>query len=40
MISEYYSKRFCAEEPSKIENYESAINDENEVWDLHHRLEI
>lgn len=30
---------FC-DTPEKIENYQEAINDTTEVWDLHHRLEL
>lgn len=32
------SKLFCTE-PEKIENYELAISDKENVWECHHRLE-
>lgn len=32
-------KRFCREDISLIENYEKALNDPNETWHCHHRLE-
>lgn len=31
---------YCCEDISLIENYERALNDENEVYVVHHRLEI
>ena len=40
MINEYYSKRFCKEDISKIENYDKAIADTTQVWHCHHRTEI
>lgn len=33
-------QRYCRDEISKIENYEQAINDKENVWDCHHRLEL
>lgn len=32
--------KFCSEDPSLIENYDKAILDENNTWEIHHRLEI
>jgi hypothetical protein len=32
--------KFCCEDPSLIENYDKAILDENNTWEIHHRLEI
>lgn len=32
--------RFCKDDISKIENYEQAINDKENVWCCHHRLEL
>lgn len=32
-------KRYC-KEYWKIENYEKAINDDSQIWEVHHRLEI
>lgn len=40
MINEYKAKRYCKEDLSKIENYEQAVNDTTQVWDLHHRDEV
>lgn len=40
MISEKYSKMFCKEDISLIENYKIAINDKTEIWECHHRNEI
>lgn len=40
MINEYYAKKFCKDDISKIENYEKAIADMTQTWDLHHRLEL
>ena len=38
MISKSINK-LCKEDPSLIENYYIAVNDKNEMWDCHHRLE-
>lgn len=32
--------KFCKDDISKIENYEQAINDTENVWCCHHRLEL
>ena len=40
MINEKQAKKFCKEDISKIENYEQAVNDTTQVWDLHHRTAI
>lgn len=40
MINEYKAKRYCKDDISKIENYEKAISDDTQMWDLHHRLEL
>ena len=40
MINEYYAKKFCKDDISKIENYDKAIADTSQTWDLHHRLEL
>ena len=40
MINEYYAKKFCKDDISKIENYEKAVADTTQTWDLHHRLEL
>lgn len=40
MINEHNAKKFCKEDISKIENYDKAIADTTQVWDLHHRTEI
>lgn len=39
MINSYNVKKYCCENPSLIENYEIAVNDKHEKWDIHHRLE-
>lgn len=40
MINEYYAKRFCKEDISKIENYDKAVADTTQTWHCHHRTEI
>lgn len=40
MINEIVTKKYCKEDLSKIENYDKAIADTTQVWDLHHRTEI
>lgn len=40
MISEKYANSYCSEDISNIENYELAIADDSQCWDLHHRMEI
>ena len=40
MINEYYAKNFCCEDLSLIENYEFAINDTIQTWEIHHRGEV
>lgn len=35
-----FAKKCCCEDISLIENYEKAVNDKNQIWDLHHKLEI
>ena len=40
MINEQHVKRYCCEDISKIENYEEALNDNTQTWDVHHRAEI
>ena len=39
MINEYYAKKFCKEDISKIKNYDEAIADTTQVWDCHHMTE-
>ena len=36
MISESY-KKYCCEDPSLIENYDKAIADTTQTWEIHHR---
>lgn len=31
---------YCRVDISKIENYDKAINDNTQIWHIHHRLEI
>lgn len=40
MISETQVKRYCSEDISNIENYDKAINDKTQIWDIHHKLEV
>ena len=40
MINVKKAQKYCKEDLSKIENYEQAMNDTTQVWDLHHRTEI
>lgn len=39
MISERNVKMFCCDDISNIENYDKAVADTTQVWDLHHRME-
>ena len=34
------AKQYCKEDISLIENYDKAINDDTQIWVLHHRLEL
>lgn len=40
MINEKQAHKFCRDDLSKIENYEKAIADTTQTWDLHHKLEL
>ena len=40
MINIRQAKRYCKEDLYKIENYDKAISDTTQTWDLHHRTEI
>ena len=40
MINEKTARKYCRDDLSKIENYEKAIADTTQTWDLHHRLEL
>ena len=40
MINEKATSKYCRDDLSKIENYEKAIADTTQTWDLHHRLEL
>ena len=40
MINEYYVTKYCCEDLSLIENYELAVNDHTQMWEIHHRGEI
>lgn len=40
MISVKQAKLYCKDDISKIENYEQAINDKDNEWVCHHRLEL
>ena len=39
MINERNVKLYCSEDLSLIENYNEAINDKEQIWHCHHRLE-
>lgn len=39
MICISQAKKYCNEDLSKIENYDKAIADTSQTWQLHHRLE-
>ena len=39
MINEYYARRFCKEDISKIKNYDKAIADTTQTWQCHHMTE-
>ena len=39
-MNKKFVKKCCCEDISLIENYEKAVNDKNQIWDLHHKLEI
>lgn len=40
MMNVYNAKRFCKEDISKIDNYDKAITDIDNMWECHHRTEI
>lgn len=40
MISERYLRAFCRGDGKDIENYEKAISDNTQKWEIHHRLEL
>lgn len=40
MIYERTAKLYCSDDISNIENYIEALNDKDNHWDCHHRLEI
>lgn len=40
MIDERQAHRYCKEDISKIENYDKAMADTTQTWDIHHRTEI
>lgn len=40
MISNEGARQKCKDDISKIENYDKAINDKDNMWELHHRLEL
>ena len=39
MINKKQAKKYCKEDISKIKNYDVAIADTTQVWDLHHMTE-
>lgn len=40
MINEKYTKLYCIDNISLIENYDKALDDKTQTWVCHHRLEI
>ena len=40
MIKENNAHRYCKDDISKIENYDKAIADNTQTWEIHHRTEI
>ena len=40
MINEKYAKKYCCDDISNIENYELAVADTTQTWEIHHRGEI
>lgn len=40
MINEISAIRCCCEDASLIENYDKAIADQTQTWEIHHRAEI
>ena len=34
------AQKFCRDDISKIENYDKAVADHTQSWDIHHRLEL
>lgn len=40
MINEKQAHKFCRDDISKIKNYDKAINDTTQTWEIHHRLEL
>lgn len=40
MIDKYRANKYCCEDISKIENYEEAVNDTTQTWQIHHKDEI
>lgn len=40
MINEQCVHNYCKDDITKIENYNKAIDDTTQTWDVHHRLEF
>lgn len=40
MINTKQAQKYCCEDISLIENYDEAISDQTQTWDIHHRGEI
>lgn len=40
MISVISTQQYCCEDISHIENFDKAVLDADEIWTVHHRLEI
>lgn len=40
MINYKLTQQYCRDNISDIENFEDAVNDRTETWDIHHKREI
>ena len=40
MINERNAKMYCKNDISKIENYKKAVNDNTQMYEIHHRNEL
>lgn len=40
MINTYQARLFCKDDISKIENYDKALADTTQTWQVHHRDEV
>lgn len=40
MINERYANKYCRDDIANIENYDKAVADPTQTWELHHRDEV